>query len=135
MLYLDLPSRRNTQRTGRVLVLLVYYLPFLIKGRPMCCSWFLLYLSSFLFLGASLALRRIANEDTGDRGKVFVCVIRVVYRILVFYVSNRISNTEACFFKRVGRSIVNNHCMGVLEYSLTGRYSTLSENEIFIDFI
>ena len=89
----------------------------------------------FIFRGESTSQRRIANEDTSDRGEVFVCVIRVVYRIPVFYVSKRISNTEACFFKRVGRSIVNNHCRGVLEYSLTGRYSTLSENEIFIDFI
>ena len=46
--------------------------------------------------GANLALRRIANEDTGDRGKVFVCVIRVVYCTPGFSVSKRISKNEAC---------------------------------------
>ena len=46
--------------------------------------------------GANLALRRIANEDTGDRGKVFVSVIRVLYRTPEFSVSKRISKNEAC---------------------------------------
>ena len=55
----------------------------------------------FVFLpllssGANLALRRIANKDTGDRGKVFVCVIRVVYRTPGFSVLKRISKNEAC---------------------------------------
>ena len=61
------------------------------------------YLSKELFVflplvssGANLALRRIANEDTGDQGKVFVCVIRVVYRSPGFSVSKRISKNEAC---------------------------------------
>ena len=33
------------------------------------------------------------------------------------------------FSKRVGRSIANDHYRGVLEYSLTGRHSKVSENE------
>ena len=68
-------------------------LPFISQG----------YLSKELFVflpllssGANLALRRIANEDTGDRGKVFVSVIRVVYRTPEFSVSKRISKNEAC---------------------------------------
>ena len=47
--------------------------------------------------GANLALRRIANEDTGDRGKVFVRVIRVVYRTPGFSVSKRISKGNFLF--------------------------------------
>ena len=39
------------------------------------------------------------------------------------------------FFKRVGRSIVNDPCRSALEYSLADKYSMLSENDIFIDFI
>ena len=35
------------------------------------------------------------------------------------------------FPKCVGRSKANDHCRRVLEYSLKGRYSTLSENEAF----
>ena len=46
--------------------------------------------------GANLAQTRIANEDTGNRSKVFVCVIRVVYRTPGFSVSKRISKNEAC---------------------------------------
>ena len=33
--------------------------------------------------------------------------------------------------KCLGRSKANDRCRRVLEYSLTGRYSTLSENEAF----
>ena len=55
-------------------------------------SVFLPLLSS----GANLALTRIANEDTGNRGEVFVCVIRVVYRTPGYSVSKRISKNEAC---------------------------------------
>ena len=33
------------------------------------------------------------------------------------------------FSKRVGRSIANDHYRGVLEYSLRGRHSTLSEKK------
>ena len=91
--HLDLPSRQNTQRTGSVLVLMAYYLSFRIQG----------YLSKELFVflpllssGANLAVRRKANKDTGDRGKVFVCVIGVVYRTTGFSVSKRISKNEAC---------------------------------------
>ena len=51
----------------------------------------LLLLSS----GANLFLRQIADEDTGDRGKVFVCVIRVVYRTPGFSVFKRIFKNEA----------------------------------------
>ena len=35
------------------------------------------------------------------------------------------------FPKCVGRSKANDRCRRVLEFSLTGRYSTLSENEAF----
>ena len=38
-------------------------------------------------------------------------------------------------FKRVGRSMVNDPCRSALEYSLAEKCSTLSENDIFIDFI
>ena len=37
----------------------------------------------------------IAKEDTGDRGKLFGCVIRVVYRTTGFSTSKRISKNEA----------------------------------------
>ena len=56
----------------------------------------------FVFLpllssGANLALRRTANEDTADRGKVFVYVIfrRVIYRTPGFSVSKTFSKNEA----------------------------------------
>ena len=39
------------------------------------------------------------------------------------------------FFKRVSRSIVDDPCRSALEYSLADKYSTLSENDIFVDFI
>ena len=49
----------------------------------------LFVLLPLLSSGANLALRRIANKDTGDRGKVFVCVIGVVYRTPGFSVSKK----------------------------------------------
>ena len=54
----------------------------------------------FVFLpllssGANLALRRIANEDTGDRGKVCLRYIRVVYRTPGFSVLKTFSKNEA----------------------------------------
>ena len=49
----------------------------------------------FLSSGANIARRRIANKDTGDRGKVFAFVICVVYRTPGFSVSKRISKNEA----------------------------------------
>ena len=39
------------------------------------------------------------------------------------------------FFKRVGRSIVNDPCRSALEYSIADKYSKLCKNDIFIDFI
>ena len=77
------------------------------NGECSCSHGLLAFISDtrlskvvFVFLpslssGANIALRRIANEDTGDRGKVFVCVIRVVYRTPEFYVSKRFSKNEA----------------------------------------
>ena len=68
----------------------------------------------------------------------------MVYRTPGFSVWKRISKTEACSyflfgllpsFKRVGRSMVNDPCRSALEYSLAEKCSTLSENDIFIDFI
>ena len=83
-------------------------LPVSAKNGKCSCSHGLLPFNShtrlseelFLFLpllssGANLALRRTANEDTGDRGKVFVCVIRVAYRTHGFSVSKRFSKKEA----------------------------------------
>ena len=67
-------------------------------------------------------------------------VIRVVYRTPGFSVSKRILRTRhvRVFFYGhlplpmcVGRSKANDRCRRVLEYSLTGRHSTLSENEAF----
>ena len=46
----------------------------------------------------SLALRRIPNEDRGDRGKVFACVIRMVYVTPGFSVAKRILKTEAYLY-------------------------------------
>ena len=76
---------------------------------------------------ANLALRRIANKDTGDRGKVFVCVIGEVYRTPGFSVSkkNSLRTMHLRFFlfrhlpfvNCVGRSIANDHCRGVLVFS------------------
>ena len=36
-------------------------------------------------------------------------------------------------FKRVSRSLVNNQCRSVLEYSLTGKDGTLFENKTFFE--
>ena len=70
--------------------------------------------------------------------EVFVCVIHVVYRTPGFSVSKRISKNEACLyfllwppliFQACGSFYGKNHYRGVLEYSLTGRHSTHSQNE------
>ena len=106
----------------------------------------------FVFLpllssGANLALRRIANEDTGDRGKVFVCVIFVWFIVHLDFLSRkhflRTNYLRIFLFGHLpftnceGRSLANDRCSVVLEYSPTGRYSTLSEQllDIFLDFI
>ena len=77
------------------------------KGECSCSHGLLAFISHtrlskelFVFLpllssGANLALRQLVNKDTTDRGKVFVCVIRVVYRTPGFSVSNRMSKNEA----------------------------------------
>ena len=89
---MDLPSRPNTQRRGSVLLLLIYYLhDFSQPVGPCAARVFFLILLSSLSSGAKLALMRIANEDIGDGGNVFVCVIHVVYRKPGFSVSKRIS--------------------------------------------
>ena len=41
-------------------------------------------------------MRQIAKEGTGDQGKVFVQVVRVVYRTPGFSVSKIMSKNEAC---------------------------------------
>ena len=97
--------------------------------------------------GANLALRRIANEDTGDRGKVFVWVILVWFIVHLEFLSRKhfvrkrhlriFLFGHLPFANCVGRSLANDRCRVVLEYSPTGRYSTLSEQlrDIFLDFI
>ena len=96
--------------------------------------------------GANLALRWIANEDTGDRGKVFVCVIFVWFIVHLDFLSRkhflRTRHLRIFLFGHLpfanceGRSLANDRCRVVLEYSPTGRYSTLSEQlrDIFLDF-
>ena len=90
----------------------------------------LLLLSS----GANLALRQISNEDAGDRGKFLFALFAwfiVFLSLKCFLITRqvRIFLFGHLFSKRVGRSKADDHLRGVLEYSLTGRYSTLSENE------
>ena len=67
---------------------------------------FLLSLSS----GANLALRRIAKEDTGDRGKVFVCDICLIYRTTGLSASERISKNEAGSYFLVWPSLIFQAC-------------------------
>ena len=107
----------------------------------------LLVFLPLLSSGANLALRRIANEDTGDRGKVFVCVIFVWFIVHLDFLSRkhflRTRYLRIFLFGHLpfanceGRSLANDRCRVVLEYSPTGRYSTLSEQlrDIFLDFI
>ena len=96
----------------------------------------------FMFLpllssGANLVLRRIANEDTGDRGKF--CGIFVWFIVHLDFLCRkhflRTRHLRIFLFGHLpfancgGRSLENDRCRVVLEYSPTGRYSTLSENE------
>ena len=83
----------NTQRTEAVFS--YGLLPFISHTR---LSIELLLFLPLLSCGENLALRRKANEDTGDRGKVFVGGIRVVYRIPGFSDSKKISKNEACSY-------------------------------------
>ena len=39
VVYLDLPSRQNTQRAGHVRLFLVWHLPFPIEGYAIRCSY------------------------------------------------------------------------------------------------
>ena len=89
--------------------------------------------------GANLVLRRIANEDTGDRGKVFGCVIFVWFIVNLEFLSRKhFVRTRRLriflfghlpFANCVSLSLANDRCRVILEYSPTGRYITLSENE------
>ena len=96
--YLELPSRQNTQRTGAVFS--YGLLPFISHTR---LSIELLVFLPLLSSGENLALRRIANEDTENRGKVFVGGIRLVYRTPGFSDSKIISKNEACSYFLVWR--------------------------------
>ena len=68
VVYLDLPSRQNTQRARHVRLFLICHLLFLIEGQY--AFHFSYYLISFPLLpsGPNLALRRTADEVTGDQG-------------------------------------------------------------------
>ena len=67
VVYLDLPSRQNTQRAGHVRLFLVWHLPFPIEGYAIHCLY---YLISFPLLLSTpiLAFRRKTDEVTGDQG-------------------------------------------------------------------
>ena len=73
-----------------------------------------------LLSGANLALRRIANEDTGDQGKVFVCVIFVWFVVHLDFLSGkhflRTRHLRTFLFGHLpfanceGRSLANDRC-------------------------
>ena len=67
IVYLDLPSRQNTQRAGHVRLFIVWHHPFPVEGYPIHCSY---YLISFPLLhsGPNPAFRQKADEVTGDQG-------------------------------------------------------------------
>ena len=67
VVYLDHPSRQNTQRAGYVCLFLVWHLSFPIEGYAIHCSY---YLISFplLLSGPNQTFRRKADEVTGDQG-------------------------------------------------------------------
>ena len=114
-------------------------LPFISKSR--LCKELFVFLP-LLPSGVNLALRRIANEHTGDRDKVFFSFFSPLFAWFVVHLEF-LSRKEFLrtrhvriflfghlpFSKRVGRSKANEHCRGVLQHSLTGRYRTPSENE------
>ena len=67
VVYLDLPSRENTQRERHVRLFFVWQLQFPIKGYAIHCSDCLISFP-LLLSGPNLAFRRKANEVTGDQG-------------------------------------------------------------------
>ena len=100
-------------------------------------SWFTSFHFSYKVVERAV-LRRIANEDTGDRGKIFVCVIFVWFIVHLDVSRKHFVSTRHLriflfgllpFANCVGRSLANDRCRVVFEYSPTGRYITLFENE------
>ena len=67
VVYLDFPSRQNTKKAGHVRLFLVWHFPFPTESFAIHCSY---YLISFplLLSNLNLALRRKADEVTGDQG-------------------------------------------------------------------
>ena len=67
---------------GRGIFVFFWFAAFHFSEKVVECPVRVLFfnLLPLLFSGANLAVRRIANEDTGDRSQVFICVICVVHR-------------------------------------------------------
>ena len=90
-----------------------------------------------LSFGSKLALRRIAKEDTDEVRSLFALfacfIVHLDFLSRKAFLRTRLVRIflfgHPPFSKRVGRSIENDHYRGVLEYSLTSRHSTVSENQ------
>ena len=50
VVYLDLPSRQNTQRAGHVRLFLFWHLPFHVEGYPIHCFYFISSIFFFFIL-------------------------------------------------------------------------------------
>ena len=64
-----------------------------------------------LFSGANLAFKRIANKDAGDRGQVFICVIRLLYRTPESSVPRRLAKNDACSYFLLWPPSTSQTCM------------------------